>query len=129
MEDFWTRVKYKIKESNTTMDWVAHKINIRADSFRRWSQRKTIPNAQKAYDIAKALNTSIEYLLTGEEPRHLSNDDILFFVQAKKWQNVIEDLQSLSPAIAESFCTNIHVVAQQFKDAVPKDSGFSEKGA
>ena len=45
MEEFWVRVKTLIKNQNTTMEWVASQVGVRPDSFRRWSQRKTIPNA------------------------------------------------------------------------------------
>ncbi len=112
MTEFWERVKIKIQAENTTMEWVARQINIRPDSFRRWSSRKILPNAEKAVGIASALNTTVEFLVTGEEPEFLPAGEIIFYRQALKWRTVIEDLEILSPAVANGFCIAIHTAAK-----------------
>ena len=94
------------------MEWVARQINIRPDSFRRWSSRKILPNAEKAVGIASALNTTVEFLVTGEEPEFLPAGEIIFYRQALKWRTVIEDLEILSPAVANGFCIAIHTAAK-----------------
>jgi len=116
MTEFWERVKIKIQAENTTMEWVARQINIRPDSFRRWSSRKILPNAEKAVRIASALNTTVEFLVTGEEPEFLPAGEIVFYRQALKWRPVIEDLEILSPAVANGFCIAIRAAAKEVKN-------------
>ena len=130
MEEFWVRVKTLIKNQNTTMEWVASQVGVRPDSFRRWSQRKTIPNALFAVKIARALDASVEYLATGREPIFLSGEDMAILNRAKKWQSVLLDLESLSPALAESFKASIHVAAEEARGAtVDESSSTQTKGA
>jgi transcriptional regulator with XRE-family HTH domain len=62
---FWERVKSLISEKNSTQDSIARSIPVRADTFSRWIQRGTMPNADQAVFIAKSLNTTVEYLVTG----------------------------------------------------------------
>jgi len=66
--EFWGRVKKRISEEHTTQDWVAKKIGTRADTFSRWVQRNTVPRADQVVAIAEALDTTVEYLVTGENP-------------------------------------------------------------
>ncbi|MDR1903129.1 MAG: helix-turn-helix domain containing protein, partial [Treponema sp.] len=37
-------------------------------TFRNWIARNRLPDAIETYRIAQALNTSVEYLVTGENP-------------------------------------------------------------
>jgi len=73
--DFWLRLKNAIKLQNTTQEWIAGKIGVPLSTFKKWMTRKTYPNLKEAIEIAKLLETSAEYLLTGEHPRGLSNDE------------------------------------------------------
>lgn len=126
MTDFWEMVKIKIQAENTTMEWVARQINIRPDSFRRWSSRKILPNAKKAVGIASALNTTVEFLVTGEESKFLPAGEFIFYQQALKWRTVIDDLELLSPAVANGFCIAIHAAAKEVANATP-DAGSAPR--
>jgi len=66
------RLKSEIKAKNTTQEWVAGKIGVPFGTFRKWMTRKTYPNIKEGIEIAKLLNTSVEYLVTGTEPEGLS---------------------------------------------------------
>lgn len=66
---FWERVSIRIREQNTSQQWVASKIGVRPDSFSRWINRDVLPDAERATLIAKALGTTVEYLVSGEAPR------------------------------------------------------------
>jgi transcriptional regulator with XRE-family HTH domain len=68
--DFWIRLKSEIKAKNTTQEWVAGKIGVPFGTFRKWMTRKTYPNIIKGVEIAKLLETSAEYLVTGEKQRN-----------------------------------------------------------
>jgi transcriptional regulator with XRE-family HTH domain len=62
---FWKNVKKEIKLQNTTYEWVAKHSGINIGTFQNWILRDIYPRVDDAARIAKTLNTSIEYLLTG----------------------------------------------------------------
>lgn len=64
--DFWERLKNGVKENNTTQEWIAKEIGIPFGTLRKWLSRKTMPNADQAVAIARALNTTVEEMVTGE---------------------------------------------------------------
>ena len=73
--DFWTRLKGEIKAKNTTQEWVSGQINVPFGTFRKWMTRKTYPNLKEGVEIAKLLDTSAEYLITGTELEKLNNPE------------------------------------------------------
>jgi transcriptional regulator with XRE-family HTH domain len=75
--DFWIRLKNEIKKKNTTQEWIAGKIGVPLSTFRKWMTRKTYPNLKEGTEIAKLLDTSAEYLVTGTELEGLNNPENL----------------------------------------------------
>ena len=73
--DFWGRLKNEIKAQNTTQEWIAGKIGVPLSTFRKWMTRKTYPDAREAVEIAKLLETSAEYLVTGFTPENLNDTE------------------------------------------------------
>jgi transcriptional regulator with XRE-family HTH domain len=71
--DFWMRLKSEIKAKNTTQEWISDKIGVPFGTFRKWMTRKTYPNIKEGVEIAKLLETSVEYLVTGIEPEGLND--------------------------------------------------------
>jgi len=69
------RLKSEIKAKNTTQEWIAGKIGVPFGTFRKWMTRKTYPNLKEGVEIAKLLETSAEYLVTGTEREGLSNTE------------------------------------------------------
>ena len=67
------RLKNEIKAQNTTQEWVAGKIGVPFGTFRKWMTRRTYPNVKEGIEIAKLLETSAEYLVTGDEPSGLND--------------------------------------------------------
>jgi transcriptional regulator with XRE-family HTH domain len=65
--DFWMRLKNEIKVKNTTQEWISGKIGVPFGTFRKWLTRRTYPNIKEGVEIAKLLDTSAEYLITGFE--------------------------------------------------------------
>jgi len=60
---FWARYKkLVIKDLSVVM-----KTGIRFSTLSTWKSKKTYPRADDACKIAKTLNTTVEYLVTGEE--------------------------------------------------------------
>jgi transcriptional regulator with XRE-family HTH domain len=84
---FWGRVKKRISEEQTTQDWVAKKIGTRADTFSRWVQRNTVPRADQVVAIAEALDTTVEYLVTGKNPDN--------WQPPKRYADIVADLEVL----------------------------------
>jgi len=73
--DFWMRLKNAIRTQNTTQEWVAGKIGVPLSTFRKWMTRKTYPNMKEGVEIAKLLEVSAEYLITGVNPEGLSDEE------------------------------------------------------
>lgn len=47
---------------------VAKELNITPSTFSDWKNNKSTPNTEKLLKIAKLLDTTVEYLVTGEIP-------------------------------------------------------------
>jgi len=67
------RLKNEIKAKNTTQEWISGKIGVPFGTFRKWMSRKTYPNIKEGIEIAKLLETSAEYLVTGIETEGLND--------------------------------------------------------
>ena len=65
--DFWNRVKSIVISQNTKLSWVAEKCDLNIRTFQGWITKEIMPNADQAFKIACALNTTVEYLITGHE--------------------------------------------------------------
>jgi len=65
--DIYIRLKELIKAQNTTQEWVAKKANISFRTFNGWITKRICPKADQAYHIARILNTTVEYLVAGDE--------------------------------------------------------------
>ena len=64
---FWNRVKQLIKSNNTTQRGLSETIGLGARALEIKIGRKSAPDVFEAYKIAQALNTTVEYLVTGED--------------------------------------------------------------
>lgn len=65
--DFYERTKMLCKERNITVEALMAACNLRRETFAKWGARKSYPRSDNLYDMSKALNVSMEYLLMGEE--------------------------------------------------------------
>jgi len=73
--DFWMRLKNEIKAKNTTQEWIARQIGVPFGTFKKWMTRKTYPDIREGVEIAKLLETSVEYLVTGVTQENLSDTE------------------------------------------------------
>lgn len=67
MSDFTDRLEELLKGRNLTQANLADILNIRKATISEWKRNSTYPAANIALKIAKTLNTSVEYLLTGNK--------------------------------------------------------------
>jgi len=110
--DFWQRVKTQIKSQDTSQAWVANKIPIGPEKFSRWISSNVMPKADQAQIIAQALNTTVEYLVTGKE----SVPD-----RIPAWaKEIVEDLAVLPPDVRAVRAKDIHRDAEDAR-AKPND--------
>lgn len=112
---FWDRVKARIKQQNTTQAWVAGKIGVPAQTFRRWSlaEKEIMPDADQVVAIAAALGTTVEELVTGKAP----GDSWL-----AEHRQLIADLKALPPETLEEKSVELHALAELHRRRLGKDS-------
>lgn len=75
--DFFDRVKDLVKEHNTTVRTVIEGCGINYDSYNSCKRYGNLPRADEAVRIAKALQTSVEYLVTGEDTNPLAQENAM----------------------------------------------------
>ena len=61
------RVKELSKKRGTTIEGMLNSAGeISLNTYNGWKKRRILPRVDECYAIAKALGTTVEYLLTGE---------------------------------------------------------------
>jgi hypothetical protein len=66
--DFWERVEAEVAKQATTFRWIAESILHKNEStVSTWRLKNTQPRAAESVKIAKALRTTVEYLVDGED--------------------------------------------------------------
>jgi SOS-response transcriptional repressor LexA len=103
--DFWVNVKNLLKENNTYQDWVANKCGVKPRTFQNWIYRNIPPNVIDGQKIAEALETTVEYLVTGKPPADMPETIMAIIKEAKKLNDegkraalgAIQGLQVLYP--------------------------------
>lgn len=76
--DFWERIKKISKENNISQSELCAYIQCPVQNLRNKITRGAYPNVIDSVKIAKYLNTTVEYLVTGEEPNaELCNNNVL----------------------------------------------------
>ena len=79
---FWKRIKALIKEKHITQAEAARISHMSVNTLKAWMSRGTIPSLDVAYNLARYLGVSIEYLITGKETDITAQiDDVLLLVK------------------------------------------------
>ncbi|MCL2556899.1 MAG: helix-turn-helix domain-containing protein [Treponema sp.] len=65
---FWERVNQLIKTRKTTQEDLAKSLGIPFGTYRGWNAYRRLPDVLSGLLIARALGTTVEHLVTGEEP-------------------------------------------------------------
>lgn len=65
---FWENIKILLKSKKITQKQLSTMLELPERTVETWVLRNTIPDAIMSVKIAKILDTSVEYLVTGEEP-------------------------------------------------------------
>lgn len=71
------RIFELVKKRKITQAQLANALAITQSTVATWKQRGTIPPMSYTFKLAEILDTSAEYLITGEEPakEHYSEDE------------------------------------------------------
>lgn len=64
---FWNNVKAELEYNGMSQKELAAKTEISYNTFQSWMTKNRFPDAQSAVKIAKILDVSVEYLVTGLE--------------------------------------------------------------
>lgn len=67
MSDFWKRVDEELDFLGITRTYLANKCNFSLTNIGQGIKLGSIPSADTAVKIAKVLNVSVEYLVTGQD--------------------------------------------------------------
>ena len=70
MLKFWKNLKDELEYNMMTQKQLADSIKVSYNTFQSWITKDRLPNAEQAVKIAMALNTSVEYLVTGKQPQN-----------------------------------------------------------
>ena len=85
---FVDRLERLLKENHLSQSALADMVQIRRPTISDWKKNGSFPTADVAVRIAKALHTTVEYLVTGEQ-----NDSEARLNELKK--KVLEFAQSV----------------------------------
>ena len=64
---FWKMVAFEVGKQKTSFEWLYRKTKVAKGTFSSWKTRNILPRADVAFRIAKALEVTVEYLLTGKD--------------------------------------------------------------
>lgn len=92
--DFFNRLKELVRDRETTIEDFLTAFDISRDTYNTWRKRGIYPRADQATAIARALNTTVEYLVTGEKPVNLSGEELAFHQRALKYRALIDSLDA-----------------------------------
>lgn len=104
---FWENVNKEIKTQNTTQEWVSRESNISYMTLKGWISKGVLPRADKAAIIAKVLNVSVEYLVTGKDRTIKEFRDIE--------REIISDLHYLTDDELTTIFPMIHALSEKNK--------------
>lgn len=132
--NFWNNVKSKIREANTTQEWVASHCDIDFGTFRGWIARHRLPRADAAVKIAAALGTTVEYLITGLKPDDHKNrfdrppdesgtNASVNTDNYTPYKQLIADLNVLDDKVVAGFLSAINAVAEEARREKRRQGG------
>lgn len=107
--DFWRRY-----DSFGVKDLTLEKaIGMPSSTISSCRNGKRYPRAHEAVGMAKAAGTTVEYLVLEEKPNYVPSPELAFYLRARKWRGLIEDIECANPAIVDSLIEAIHASAQE----------------
>lgn len=69
MLDFWLNVKNELEYKDISQKELAASIDESYNTLQSWINRDRLPNAIQAVKISQVLGTTVEFLVTGTNPK------------------------------------------------------------
>lgn len=113
--NFWENVDFIREQKDISRKELAYRAEFSLASLSTGIIRGSIPAADVAYRIAKVLNVSIEYLLTGEN-NSLQTQIYQLIENSKKYQKhktLVEEFETIPQHIQKSIENMIHEISRQ----------------
>lgn len=92
---FWDNVVIELNYLGMTNKSLAEKCGFDASNIGRGIKLGSAPSVETAVKIAKELNVSVEYLVTGNEPSQKENQDNNEIQLLHKYSSTLKNLDSL----------------------------------
>ena len=78
--DFWDTVRQRLVALGKSQTWLAEQSGVKRTAInngigRSAEGKMSIPSVESAYAIARTLGTTVEHLLTGQDPQGLAPDE------------------------------------------------------
>lgn len=109
---FWNNVLIELDYLGMTNKTLAEKCGFDASNIGRGLRLGSSPSVETAVKIAKELNVSVEYLVTGTDSKIQGRQDSEDLRLMHKYSDAIEALDSLPEKVREPILTMI----KNFKD-------------
>ena len=77
LNPFLKRVKLLMNDLDWSQTRLALEAGVRETTVRSWFSRNTYPTVDNAHLIADALNTTVDYLVTGQDPERKFEDPLI----------------------------------------------------
>lgn len=91
MLQFWINVKDELEYNLVTQKELAESTKISYNTLQSWITKNRLPDAENAVKIAKQLNTTVEYLVTGKQTLNVIPDKLKVILNLKKEINTLFD--------------------------------------
>jgi transcriptional regulator with XRE-family HTH domain len=92
MLDFYNRIDFLLKNKKATQKDLVNYLGLSSiQIYSNWKQRDSIPSADIAVKIARFLETSVEYLITGNDENPLTEKN-------EKLERKLEDIKKIIEA-------------------------------
>lgn len=106
---FWDRVETLLLSQKTNYRWLAESIVKKSETtVSGWHTNNILPRAKEAVAIAKALGTTVEFLVDGEPAAGWSPPDRI--------KNIVEDLKLLNDSELGIVAPMVHAIAAKHLD-------------
>ncbi len=92
---FWDNVLAELDYRGMTNKALAEKAGFDASNIGRGIRLKSSPSADTAVKIAKILNVSVEYLVTGTDSKISDETNNSLRINFKKYARTLEKLESI----------------------------------
>lgn len=91
MLQFWKNVKDELEYNLMSQKELSESINLSYNTLQSWITKDRLPDAENAVKIAKKLNTTVEYLVTGEKIRIQNENNRKIILSLKKEMDSLLD--------------------------------------